>query len=760
MSHDPSLPSSNDHPASSLAAAAHSTLLPHLSLKAGLTAVLSAGLLLFGASYFNDLLVHTLIELANIILAVSVFLIGWNTRNLVRSRFFVILAIGFLASGLVDLLHTLSYEGMNVLPAASDETSAQLWMIARTISAAAFLFAALNLGREELSSVKSWLFGFLGVAAVLCALVWPLNLLPPPHIEGVGLTSFRIAAEYLIISILLIAAILLWTRGRRHLNRHLVISLLTALGLNILAELVFPLSRDFNGYTDFISHYFKLMSALLVYYALIEGTLRSPFVTLFRDMRQSYEELDQELQRRTAAEKKQEASHREIAFLYQVSRAMHRTLNLDELAHMILTTATIEGVCGFERATLFTVNRRTGMLQGMLGVTRDSSGRWTHSEQDALRNRLLPDESEREVQRLSPYNQLVIKQRLPLDAADNALARACLENRVVLVPDPAAETGGGRRFAESLGLGPYACAPLAEHEQLVGGLLVDNPQSLREITPERTHFLELFTGLAGSALSNAELVKRLELAHDDLRDVQEQLIQGEKLAVLGEMAAQVAHELKNPLVSIGGFAQRLTKQEPGDPRATEYAGIIAREVRRMEEMLGNILAFSKKQLVCLEPCDIETVLQEVISLEREHCQRQNISLQFTRKSHLVEILGDCRQLRQVFHNLAINARQAMAKGGVLTISAGMGVLRGDQAVVVELEDTGGGIAPEVMRNIFNPFFTTYSKGTGLGLSISHRIIAHHHGEIEVINGEKGARFIVSLPISPPHVSVVDKYRGF
>jgi len=122
---------------------------------------------------------------------------------------------------------------------------------------------------------------------------------------------------------------------------------------------------------------------------------------------------------------------------------------------------------------------------------------------------------------------------------------------------------------------------------------------------------------------------------------------------------------------------------------------------------------------------------------------------------LPELVGDCRQLRQVFLNLMINARQVMADGGVLTVRARVGALRGDKAVVVEIEDTGGGISPEIMRNIFNPFFSTFAKGTGLGLSISHRIIAHHHGGIEVINGEQGARFIVTLPLQQPGAMKID-----
>lgn len=227
------------------------------------------------------------------------------------------------------------------------------------------------------------------------------------------------------------------------------------------------------------------------------------------------------------------------------------------------------------------------------------------------------------------------------------------------------------------------------------------------------------------------------------------------MAVLGEMAAQVAHELRNPLVSIGGFAQRLARQHLVEPKANEYAGIIAREVKRMEDMLGNILAFSKKQLVCLDDCSIINVLHEVIALEEEHCHRQNILLVRELDKALPQVAGDSRQLHQVFLNLMINARQVMSGGGVLTVRARLGALRGEKAIVVEIEDTGGGISPDIMRNIFNPFFSTFAKGTGLGLSISHRIIAHHHGEIEVINGEKGARFIVTIPIAQRGILKID-----
>ena len=731
-----------------------SKILPRLSLKAGLAVFLPVGLLLFLLGRSNYRLIYDLIELSSVALTTAIFLIGWNTRNLVRNQFFMILTIGFFAAGLVDLMQILTYKGTSIAAAASADVAIQLWLIARILGALAFLCAILSLGREDYFNARVWLLGFLLGGVVLLSLVW-FGIFPTCFAEGQGLTSFKLSCESFIIGLLGLAAALLWIR-KQDLNRRIVGLLLLAIGMSAFSELLLSLFLGPNGFIKFLGHYIKFGSAVLVYYALVEGTLRSPFTTLFRDVGESYEELNLELQRRLAAEKKQEVAHQEASLLYQMSRAMHSTLNLDELAHLALSAATGIEAGGFERATLFTANKRTGTLQGMLGVSLDMASMVLPATENSLAwEDMHLDDQSREVQRRAPFNQKVIKQRLLLEKQDNALAKAFLEKQVVLVPDPYDEPPGGLQLAETLELGPYACAPLIGRDQIMGVLLVDNPVSKKQISPNRKRFLELFANQAGSALDNASLVKRLEMAHDNLQDIQEQLIHGEKMAVLGEMAAQVAHELRNPLVSIGGFAQRLARQELNDPKANEYAEIIAREVYRMEEMLSNILSFSKKQLVCLEECNLGAVLHEVIDLEYDLCQRQKIELVSDLQALLPDIVGDYRQLRQVFLNLFINARQVMTNGGILKVTAKVGILQGGEAVEVEVEDTGGGISPEIMRNIFNPFFSTFAKGTGLGLSISHRIIAYHHGEIEVINGEKGARFIVTLPVVQPAAAKVD-----
>jgi len=445
-----------------------------------------------------------------------------------------------------------------------------------------------------------------------------------------------------------------------------------------------------------------------------------------------------------------ERKHRETALLYRISRAMHSTLRLNDLIHLILSAATAPGGGGFERAMLFMVNERTGVLQGMLGVTRETAAMVIPPQPGPLVwERPVISPEVQQAQREAPFCRKVMKQRLQLDASDNALAQAVRKQQVVLVPRPKSQPSAGVAMAEALELASYACAPLQGRGAVLGVLVVDNPVSQEDLTPDRLRFLELFANRAGEAMENSMLLHRLETAHRDLRETQERLIQGEKLAVLGEMAASVTHELKNPLVAIGGFAKRLEKFLTDGSREQEYARIVAHEVTRMEEMLSNILAFSKKQMLCFDSCCIPDILHDALALEKDGQREKNIHLVTDIDQTLPLVQGDQQKLRQVFLNIFTNARQAMEQGGTLTVRAFAATMRGDPAVGVEVEDTGGGIPDDILRNIFNPFFTTKDEGTGLGLSISHRIVELHKGEIEVQNRPFGTAFILRFPVGLP-----------
>ncbi len=437
----------------------------------------------------------------------------------------------------------------------------------------------------------------------------------------------------------------------------------------------------------------------------------------------------------------------DLSLLYRITQLLHSTLSPNELFHLILSLLVSPDGGGFHRAMLFMANQRSGILQGILGVTRASVS-WLLPDGlppvDAA-SLIIPEDAQR-AQRAEPFSREVMQLRVDIETSGSCMAIAAREQKPILITKEQIDSDLVDPLCKQLHVGHHATLPLLSRGRTLCVLAVDNADSGEPIDAERLRFLEMFAGQAGIALDNAQLLQRVESAHQNLRDAQEQLLQREKLATIGEMSASIAHELKNPLVSVGGFARRLTKcLDPADT-SFKYAEIIQRETERLEKMLENILSFSKQRIFCINEYRLEEVVERALALEEEKLQQTNVELKFAQERDLPLLQGDAEQLVQVFINLIANARQAMPCGGTLTINIQHSRLRGEPAVKVEVLDSGSGIPPKQMRNIFNPFFSTKEDGTGLGLPISHRIIEHHQGEIGAINTISGACFTVILPV--------------
>jgi len=180
----------------------------------------------------------------------------------------------------------------------------------------------------------------------------------------------------------------------------------------------------------------------------------------------------------------------------------------------------------------------------------------------------------------------------------------------------------------------------------------------------------------------------------------------------------------------------------------EYAETIVHEVRRLEKIITEILAFSKKTTICYTHCNIKDIIEEALAIVTPTFEENRIVVIKRYTEGFFSFLGDCQQLKQVFLNLFWNAQEAMKNGGKLEITLSATKLNGQKAVSVKVTDTGGGIQSEVIHNIFNPFYTTKETGTGLGLPISNRIVTNHGGKIRV-NSKSGfgAEFNVILPVN-------------
>lgn len=231
---------------------------------------------------------------------------------------------------------------------------------------------------------------------------------------------------------------------------------------------------------------------------------------------------------------------------------------------------------------------------------------------------------------------------------------------------------------------------------------------------------------------------------------QEQLINAEKLASLGRMAAGVAHELNSPLTGIVTFAHLMMKRIPSEnTQDIEDLKIIIDQAERCSKIVRGLLGFSRKTASEKTFVDINTLIENTLSMVRNQAKFYNIAFDIQLDKSIPEISADPNQIQQVFLNLLINAADAMEEKGRITIASRM-IAEGDNRFVeIEFTDTGPGISEDIKSKIFEPFFTTKpaGKGTGLGLAVSYGIIKKHDGQIFVRSEQgRGASFFIRLPV--------------
>jgi signal transduction histidine kinase len=217
----------------------------------------------------------------------------------------------------------------------------------------------------------------------------------------------------------------------------------------------------------------------------------------------------------------------------------------------------------------------------------------------------------------------------------------------------------------------------------------------------------------------------------------------ERLYAIGQLSANLAHELRNPLASITGAVAMLRRDRSPEARRTELLEIIEKECRRLQGLLTNFLEFAKPRHPNYHLVDIRALLESTISLAGHAIGQSTIRLRTDVAPGLAKFECDAEQLRQVVMNLAINAIQAMPGGGDIVLAA----RPYNGSVVIEVKDQGCGVQSEQLDKIFDPFFTTKENGTGLGLSVAHQIVAQHGGILKAENNaDGGMTFTIILPM--------------
>ena len=232
------------------------------------------------------------------------------------------------------------------------------------------------------------------------------------------------------------------------------------------------------------------------------------------------------------------------------------------------------------------------------------------------------------------------------------------------------------------------------------------------------------------------------------RKFNEQLLRSAKLASLGQVAANIAHEIRNPLTSIKMRLYTLSKELKNRPSAKDDLAIIQEEISRMERTVQNFLDFSRLPEPTLQKCDISRILEGTINLVSVKAQSQGITIRKNIDAVLPETVADKEQMRQVFLNVILNAMESMPDGGALEAGARcIKDKKGVSAIEIKIKDSGCGIPFEMIKKVSEPFFTTKTEGTGLGLFIASRILERHKGGIVIFSEQgKGTTVSIELPV--------------
>lgn len=233
-----------------------------------------------------------------------------------------------------------------------------------------------------------------------------------------------------------------------------------------------------------------------------------------------------------------------------------------------------------------------------------------------------------------------------------------------------------------------------------------------------------------------------------IKSLEQRMRENERLAAVGRMAGGVAHEVRNPLSSIKGLALLLKNRFPSGSKEQDTADLLIQETERMNRTITEMLSFTRPTALHLEQVDLAVLLQRSLQLIKAEAAESRIATVLEVEDEILPLYGDVDRLQQVIMNVLLNAMQAMEEGGTLTVT--LTRLEQGEGVELRITDTGSGIAPELVSQVFYPYFTTKQSGTGIGLAISQKIILDHGGSIDMESESgKGTTVIIRLPAHGP-----------
>ncbi|MGB2696730.1 MAG: ATP-binding protein [Candidatus Zixiibacteriota bacterium] len=446
----------------------------------------------------------------------------------------------------------------------------------------------------------------------------------------------------------------------------------------------------------------------------------------------------------------------EFTIINEVSLALSSTLNTDQILEMILIGVTAGQGLGFNRAFLLLVDDKGKYLVGKMAIgaskPEEAARIWDELSKKKLTFKEVLEFSVISAsQRDLEVKGIIGNLRISMEDNENILVKAVKDrNPVHFRSVQNLNHQSNKSLFDLLGTQEFAVAPLISKDKVLGVIIADNLITSKPIKDEDIKLLQIFANQASTAIENSKLynqlacqVKKLEEVNLALAENTKRMIMIEKFSIIGQLTARVAHQLRNPMTIIGGFARSLLKKTEESDAGYNSLKIIAGQIDRMEKILNQLLDYTPKPRMLLKVTHLNLTIEQSLKMVEEEINQSGINLIKYLEEELPDFLVDAEQLQVALVNIFRNSIQAMPSGGQLSVATWVD---GDQTKI-EIKDTGTGIGEDDLKHIFDPFYTTRENFDGLGLTMTSEIIRNHNGQIWAKSQkEKGTSVFISLPV--------------
>ena len=455
----------------------------------------------------------------------------------------------------------------------------------------------------------------------------------------------------------------------------------------------------------------------------------------------------------------------QLQLTHEIGRLFQESLDIDRVLGTVLTCITSGNALGFNRGFVFLLDETGKNLEGRMALgpssAEEAGNIWHEISQRELTLEEILDEAERVSTPLTPLQehtaQMAIRlgnEGMPaLQSTIEAKSAALLTHSQLIAPQCYSDSPGlnardceeARDLAALLSAYAVAVAPLIAKDRLIGVIFADNLYSSAPIEADDIQLLDTLAQQAALTIDNA-------LTYQALQSAQRELVSAERLVAVGEMAARVSHEIRNPLATIGGFGHSILKKPDDENAVKRKARVIVSEVARLEELLTDLLDMARARPLQPKPESINEIVEHSLLLAEADIRAYNVEVERSFAPDIPMLCVDRARLLQALLNTIRNGAQAMTDGGIMRIATRLTTLIDDNSdesnewLEIEIADSGSGIPARALAQVFDPFFSTKVSGSGLGLPVTKRIIEEHGGRIDVQSREnEGTTFVFQLP---------------